>query len=167
MLSYVARCLLYKSISYARCRKMSFFCTDFGQSDSMLFLSLAFNTQIISLLISCGPEHHVRCPIIPLNSMKNLYYSIIGRKFHVRSALKTTSIYEAILDALDKPNCQLAALSDSRGYHGEQKNPLCAYEVARSCLTLCDLTDCSWPGSRIPEAMGSSRQDYWSGLPCL
>ena len=33
---------------------------------------------------------------------------------------------------------------------------------ARLCLTLCDLTDCSPPGSSIH---GFSRQEYWSGLP--
>ena len=33
--------------------------------------------------------------------------------------------------------------------------------VALSCLTLCNPTDCSPPGS-----MGFSRQEYWSGLPC-
>ena len=35
--------------------------------------------------------------------------------------------------------------------------------VAQYCLTLCDPTDCSPP----PESMGFSRQEYWSGLPCL
>ena len=30
------------------------------------------------------------------------------------------------------------------------------------CATLCDLKDCSLPGS----SMGFSRQEYWSGLPC-
>ena len=33
---------------------------------------------------------------------------------------------------------------------------------AQSCLTLCDPTDCSPPGS---SAMGFSRQGHWSGLP--
>ena len=33
-------------------------------------------------------------------------------------------------------------------------------EVAQSCLTLCDPTDCSLPGSSIH---GFSRQEYWSG----
>ena len=33
----------------------------------------------------------------------------------------------------------------------------------QSCLTLCDPTDCSPPGS---SSMGFSRQEYWSGLPC-
>ena len=32
--------------------------------------------------------------------------------------------------------------------------------VAQLCLTLCDLMDCSLPGS-----MGFPRQEYWSGLP--
>ena len=35
-------------------------------------------------------------------------------------------------------------------------------EVAQSCLTLCDPTDCSPPGS---SPMGFSKQEYWSGLP--
>ena len=34
--------------------------------------------------------------------------------------------------------------------------------VAQSCLTLCDLMDCSPPGSSVHEF---SRQEYWSGLP--
>ena len=33
----------------------------------------------------------------------------------------------------------------------------CCCLVAKSCPTLCDPTDCSPPGS--------SRQEYWSGLP--
>ena len=36
-------------------------------------------------------------------------------------------------------------------------------EVTQSCLTLCNLMDCSLPGS----SMGFSRQEYWSGLPFL
>ena len=35
-------------------------------------------------------------------------------------------------------------------------------EVAQSCPTLCDLVDCSPPGSSVH---GFSRQEYWSGLP--
>ena len=35
-------------------------------------------------------------------------------------------------------------------------------EVAQSCLTLCDLMDCT---CQAPPSMGFSRQDYWSGLP--
>ena len=35
-------------------------------------------------------------------------------------------------------------------------------EVAQSCPTLSDPMDCSLPGS---SSMGSSRQEYWSGLP--
>ena len=34
--------------------------------------------------------------------------------------------------------------------------------VAQSCLTLCDLMDCSPSGSSVHEF---SRQEYWSGLP--
>ena len=34
--------------------------------------------------------------------------------------------------------------------------------VARSCLTLCDPTDCSPPGSSVNAL---SRQEYWSELP--
>ena len=34
-------------------------------------------------------------------------------------------------------------------------------EVAQSCPTLCDLMDCSLPGSSV---MGFSRQETWSGL---
>ena len=52
---------------------------------------------------------------------------------------------------------------------------VCAKSL-QSCPTLCDPIDCSPPGSsvhgnlqaRILEwvAMPSSRQEYWSGLPC-
>ena len=35
-------------------------------------------------------------------------------------------------------------------------------EVAQSCLTLSDPTDCSL---QAPPSMGSSRQEYWSGVP--
>ena len=35
-------------------------------------------------------------------------------------------------------------------------------EVAQSCLTLRDPTDCRL---HVSPSMGSSRQDYWSGLP--
>ena len=34
--------------------------------------------------------------------------------------------------------------------------------VTQSCPTLCDLVDCSLPGSSVH---GISRQEYWSGLP--
>ena len=34
--------------------------------------------------------------------------------------------------------------------------------VAQSCPSLCDLVDCSPPGSSV---LGFSRQEYWSGLP--
>ena len=39
---------------------------------------------------------------------------------------------------------------------------VCVSLVARFCLTLCNLMDCSPPGSSIHEF---SRQEYWSGLP--
>jgi len=35
-------------------------------------------------------------------------------------------------------------------------------EVAQSCPTLCDPMDCSLPGYSI---RGTSRQEYWSGVP--
>ena len=35
--------------------------------------------------------------------------------------------------------------------------------VAQECPTLCDLIDCSLPGSSVH---GISRQEHWSGLPC-
>ena len=34
----------------------------------------------------------------------------------------------------------------------------------QSCPTLCDPVDCSSPSSL---SLGFSRQEYWSGLPCL
>ena len=40
---------------------------------------------------------------------------------------------------------------------------LCA-KLFRSCPTLCDPVDCSPPGSSLHVF---SRQEYWSGLPCL
>ena len=36
-------------------------------------------------------------------------------------------------------------------------------ESLQSCLTLCDLKDCSPPGSSVHRF---SRQEYWSGLSC-
>ena len=42
----------------------------------------------------------------------------------------------------------------------EQHSSACP--LAQSCLTLCDLMDCSLPGTLV---MGFSRQEYWSGLP--
>ena len=38
----------------------------------------------------------------------------------------------------------------------------CESEVAQSCLTLCDPMACSLPGFSVH---GTSRQEYWSGLP--
>ena len=35
-------------------------------------------------------------------------------------------------------------------------------ESLQACLTLCDPTDCSPPGSSV---QGFSRQEYWSGEP--
>ena len=35
-------------------------------------------------------------------------------------------------------------------------------EVAQSCPTLCNPTDCNLPGSSVH---GFSRQEYWSGVP--
>ena len=35
-------------------------------------------------------------------------------------------------------------------------------EVAQSCPTLCDLVDCSPPGSSV---YGILQEEYWSGLP--
>ena len=39
-----------------------------------------------------------------------------------------------------------------------------SYLVAKSCLTLCDLINCSLPGSSVH---GISQQESWSGLPFL
>ena len=36
------------------------------------------------------------------------------------------------------------------------------FSVAKSCLTLCNVMDCSPPGSSV---QGFYRQEYWSGLP--
>ena len=36
-------------------------------------------------------------------------------------------------------------------------------KLLQSCLTICDFTDCSLPGSSVHEL---SRQEYWSGFPC-
>ena len=41
------------------------------------------------------------------------------------------------------------------------RKPVCL--VTQSCLTLCNLMDCSLPDSSVH---GFSRQEYWSGLPC-
>ena len=37
-------------------------------------------------------------------------------------------------------------------------------EVTQSCPTLSDPMDCSLPGSSVH---GFSRQEYWSGVPCI
>jgi len=42
-------------------------------------------------------------------------------------------------------------------------NCACSCSIAKSCLTLCDPTDCSPPGSSVH---GIPRQEYWNGLPC-
>ena len=39
---------------------------------------------------------------------------------------------------------------------------VCVCSVSQSCMTLCDLVDCSLPGSSL---YGFPRQEYWSGLP--
>ena len=41
---------------------------------------------------------------------------------------------------------------------------LCMRAVAQSCPTLRDPIDCA---HQTPLSMGFSRQEYWSGLPCL
>ena len=46
---------------------------------------------------------------------------------------------------------------------GLSLRPACVYGVTQWCPTLCDLMDCSPPGS---SAHGIPRQEYWSGLPC-
>ena len=40
---------------------------------------------------------------------------------------------------------------------------ICVCLVAQSCLTLCDLMNCS---PQAPLSMEFSRQEYWRGLPC-
>ena len=40
---------------------------------------------------------------------------------------------------------------------------MCA-KTLQSCPTLCNPTDCS---RQVPLSMMFSRQEYWSGLPCL
>ena len=40
---------------------------------------------------------------------------------------------------------------------------MCAFSVAKSCLTLGDPMDYSQPGS----SAGFSKQEYWNGLPFL
>ena len=41
--------------------------------------------------------------------------------------------------------------------------PILCYAMSQLCPVLCDLKDCSPPGS---SAMGFPRQEYWSGLQC-
>ena len=119
--------------------------------------------QIVSLMISWGPEHHVRCPIISPHNRKNLYYSIIERKFQCEISLEENShINEAILDALDKPNCQLNSTEWLQWIpqRAEEESPLCI-------LSGSVMSDSLHPhGCKAPLAMGFARQDYWSGLPC-
>ena len=40
-------------------------------------------------------------------------------------------------------------------------------KLLQSCLTLCDTTDFHPPPPQVPMSVGFSRQEYWSGLPCL
>ena len=47
-------------------------------------------------------------------------------------------------------------------HHHSSLPQILAVFVAKSCLTLCNPTDCSPPGSL---SMGSPRQQCWSGLP--
>ena len=41
----------------------------------------------------------------------------------------------------------------------------CVCWLLQPCLTPCNPMDCSPPGSSL--SMGFSRQEHWSGLPCL
>ena len=40
---------------------------------------------------------------------------------------------------------------------------VCCVKLLRQCQAFCDPMDCSLPGSSVH---GSSRQEYWRGLPC-
>ena len=56
----------------------------------------------------------------------------------------------------------------NKPHHFRVSNVTIIYAVlwlaAQLCLTLCDLMDCSLPGSSCP--WGFFRQQHWSGLPC-
>ena len=41
---------------------------------------------------------------------------------------------------------------------------LCVNSVTQSCLTLCDILDCSPPGFSVPKR-GFFRQEYWRRVP--
>ena len=50
----------------------------------------------------------------------------------------------------------------SPNYRGSQCSRSCVHAKSlQSCLILCDSMD------QVPLSMGFSRQEYWSGLPCL
>ena len=56
------------------------------------------------------------------------------------------------------PKCGLWTISINSMW----KSGVCMHVSRFNCLTLCSPLDCSLPGSSV---LGSSRQEYWSGLP--
>ena len=63
------------------------------------------------------------------------------------------------------PACPRLPDMDALELKKEHQRPFCLCVRAKSlqsCLPLCDLMDCSLPGSSV----GFSRQEYWSGFPC-
>ena len=66
--------------------------------------------------------------------------------------LTRESLQQGVTVPCTSGRTQTKALSRSTG----------SLRVARSCPTLCNLTDCSPPGSSVH---GFSSQEYWSGLP--
>ena len=56
------------------------------------------------------------------------------------------------------PSCSIFSSVRTRGHWAKSESVSCSV-----LPTLCDPMDCSPPGSSL--SMGSSRQEYWSGLP--
>ena len=72
------------------------------------------------------------------------------------------------LHAMDVPSNSVCIQQSTRGPSTERCQQaadctrLCSCLVAQSCPILCNLIDCSPPGSL---SMGFPRQEYWRGLP--
>ena len=137
------------------------------------------NTNISYSCSSVYTDHHVRATRKPLNQNGFSYRELTYKHFH--SSLRNGFKYAMLLLLLNRFSCvQLCATSQtvahqappSLGFSRQEYWSGCHFllqcikvkskrEVAQSCPTLSDPTDCSQPGSSV----GFSRQECWSGLP--
>ena len=79
---------------------------------------------------------------------------------HPRSLLREVPLNHTCVHVFDKDLLNVTAEHASGAWGA------CVHaESPQSCPTLCDLVDCSPPGSTCL-SMGFSQQKYWSGLPC-